>query len=89
MEPGESDPEDLAHMSPYLTEHTKRFGAYSTHELGIEPVVYDPKLNVDFTLLRGGIRTSSACTRPPDAGCRMPDAGCRMPDAGCRMPAAG
>lgn len=28
-----------ARMFPYLTEHTERFGAYSTHELGIEPVV--------------------------------------------------
>jgi Transposase and inactivated derivatives, TnpA family len=46
------DPEDLAHISPYLTEHIKRFGEYSTHELGIQPEAYDPKLNVDFTRLR-------------------------------------
>ncbi|MGA6160759.1 hypothetical protein ACPEIC_46480 [Stenotrophomonas sp. NPDC087984] len=26
---------------------------YSTHEFGIEPEVYDPKLDVDFTQLRG------------------------------------
>ncbi|WP_331765909.1 hypothetical protein [Embleya sp. NBC_00896] len=26
----------------------------STHELGIEPDAYDPKLDVDFTLLREG-----------------------------------
>ncbi|MEU5539420.1 Tn3 family transposase [Streptomyces sp. NPDC020362] len=50
----EIDPEDLAHISPYLTEHIKRFGEYSTHELGIEPDAYDPKLDVDFTLLREG-----------------------------------
>ncbi|MFP1626334.1 Tn3 family transposase [Streptomyces sp. 5K101] len=48
----EIDPEDLAHISPYLTEHIKRFGEYSTHELGIEPEAYDPKLDVDFTPLR-------------------------------------
>jgi TnpA family transposase len=46
------DPEDLAHISPYLTEHIKRFGEYSTHELGIQPEAYDPKLDVDFTQLR-------------------------------------
>lgn len=45
-------PEDLAHVSPYLTEHLQRFGEYSTHELGIQPTAYDPKLNVDFTQLR-------------------------------------
>ncbi|MFE7393533.1 hypothetical protein, partial [Streptomyces sp. NPDC057582] len=48
----ESDPEDLAHISPYLTEHINRFGEYSTHELGIQPEAYDPKLDVDFTPLR-------------------------------------
>lgn len=29
-------------------------GEYSTHGLGIEPDAYDPKLDVDFTLLRKG-----------------------------------
>ncbi|WP_431961739.1 Tn3 family transposase [Actinacidiphila sp. bgisy160] len=48
----EIGPEDLAHISPYLTEHVKRFGEYSTHELGIQPEAYDPKLDVDFTPLR-------------------------------------
>ncbi|MFD8382422.1 Tn3 family transposase [Streptomyces sp. NPDC059679] len=48
----EIDPEDLAHISPYLTEHINRFGEYSTHELGIQPKAYDPKLDVDFTPLR-------------------------------------
>ncbi|MFE2499594.1 Tn3 family transposase [Streptomyces scopuliridis] len=46
------DPEDLAHISPYLTEHIKRFGEYSTHELGIQPEAYDSKPNVEFTQLR-------------------------------------
>ncbi|WP_128378918.1 Tn3 family transposase [Streptomyces cavernae] len=45
----EIDPEDLAHISPYLTEHINRFGEYSTHELGIQPDAYDPELDVDFT----------------------------------------
>ncbi|MFD3423762.1 Tn3 family transposase [Streptomyces decoyicus] len=45
----EIDPEDLAHISPYLTGHINRFGEYSTHELGIRPEAYDPKLDVDFT----------------------------------------
>ncbi|MFD7721655.1 Tn3 family transposase [Streptomyces sp. NPDC059814] len=48
----EIEPEDLAHISPYLTEHIKRFGEYSTHELGIQPEVYETKLDVDFTQLR-------------------------------------
>ena len=51
----EIDPEDLAHISPYLTEHINRFGEYSTHELGIQPEAYDPKLDVDFTQLVAGI----------------------------------
>ncbi|MDX3506373.1 Tn3 family transposase [Streptomyces sp. ID03-2B] len=46
------EPEDLARISPYLTEHIKRFGEYSTYELGIQPEAYDPKLDVDFTPLR-------------------------------------
>ncbi|HCA87874.1 MAG TPA: hypothetical protein DEQ61_21880 [Streptomyces sp.] len=46
------EPEDLAHISPYLTEHINRFGEYSTHELGIQPEAYDPKLDVDFTQFR-------------------------------------
>ncbi|MES4886120.1 Tn3 family transposase [Streptomyces sp. NPDC000349] len=40
----EIDPEDLAQVSPYLTEHIRRFGEYSTHELGLAPDAYDPKL---------------------------------------------
>ncbi|MEU7317913.1 Tn3 family transposase [Streptomyces sp. NPDC007083] len=48
----EIDPEDLAHISPYLTEYINRFGEYSTHELGTWPDAYDPKPDVDFTPLR-------------------------------------
>ncbi|GAA3352687.1 hypothetical protein GCM10017744_002720 [Streptomyces antimycoticus] len=33
----EIDPEDLAHISPYLTEHINPFGEYGPHELGIQP----------------------------------------------------
>jgi hypothetical protein len=47
------DPEDLAQVSPYLTEHIRRFGEYSTHELTDEPDAYDPHLDVDFTPIRG------------------------------------
>lgn len=48
----EIDPGDLAHISPYLTEHINRFGEYSTHEVGSQPEAYDPKPDVDFTPLR-------------------------------------
>ncbi|MFD6274919.1 Tn3 family transposase [Streptomyces sp. NPDC060209] len=46
-------PEDLAQVSPYLTEHIRRFGEYSTRELADEPDAYDPRLDVDFTPIRG------------------------------------
>ncbi|MFE5096200.1 Tn3 family transposase [Streptomyces sp. NPDC056638] len=51
-------PEDLAHISPYLTEHIRRFGEYSTHELGLEPEAYD----FDFSALAGrtGARLAAA-----------------------------
>ncbi|MER6015165.1 hypothetical protein [Streptomyces bluensis] len=42
----------LAHISLYLTEHINRFGQHSTHELGVQPEAYDPKLDVDFAQLR-------------------------------------
>lgn len=57
----ETDPEDLAHISPYLTEHINRFGEYSTHELGIQPEAYDPKLDVDFTQLQEGPPVPEGC----------------------------
>ncbi|MFG3550969.1 Tn3 family transposase [Streptomyces sp. NPDC047725] len=47
------DPEDLAHISPYLTEHIRRFGEYSTHELSLEPEAYDLHLEVGFSPPRG------------------------------------
>ncbi|MFD0277826.1 Tn3 family transposase [Kitasatospora sp. NPDC127111] len=47
------DPLDLAQVSPYLTEHIKRFGEYSTHELGITPDAYEARLDVDFSVLGG------------------------------------
>ncbi len=46
------EPEDLAEVSPYITENIKRFGQYSTHELGVEPDAYEPRLDIDFTRLR-------------------------------------
>ncbi|MFE5009812.1 hypothetical protein ACFRJ3_35105 [Streptomyces sp. NPDC056696] len=48
----DGDLHGAAAISPYLTEHINRFGEYSTHELGIRPEAYDPKLDVDFTPLR-------------------------------------
>ncbi len=44
---------DLARISPYLTEHIRRFGEYAPHELGLEPEAYEPHLDVDFSPLRG------------------------------------
>ena len=41
--------EDLAQLSPYLTSHILRFGAYAPDELHIPPDVFDPALDeVDF-----------------------------------------
>jgi TnpA family transposase len=41
--------EDLAQLSPYLTAHIRRFGAYATDELHIQPDAFDPALaDVDF-----------------------------------------
>lgn len=48
------DPLDLAQIPPYLTEHIKRFGEYSTHELGITPDDYDAHLDVGFSVLGYG-----------------------------------
>ncbi|MBB4980882.1 threonine dehydrogenase-like Zn-dependent dehydrogenase [Streptomyces sp. SFB5A] len=49
------DPEDLAHISPYPTEHVRRFGEYSTHELDLVPEAYDPHPDVGFSPLRGDV----------------------------------
>jgi hypothetical protein len=41
--------ESHAQLSPYLTSHILRFGAYATDELHIPPDVFDPALDeVDF-----------------------------------------
>ncbi|MGW6504739.1 hypothetical protein [Nonomuraea angiospora] len=48
------EPEDLAEVSPYLTEPIMRFGEYSTHELAITPEAYEPRLDIDFTQLHDG-----------------------------------
>lgn len=48
------DPEDLALTSRYLTGHIRRFGEYSTHELGLEPEEFDPHRDVDSSPLSGG-----------------------------------
>ncbi|MGW6797280.1 Tn3 family transposase [Streptomyces sp. NPDC055039] len=63
----EIDPEDLAHISPYLTEHINRIGEYSTHEIGIQPEAYDPKLDVDFTPLpEQDLIAAGVSARPPE-----------------------
>ncbi|MFJ2778644.1 DUF4158 domain-containing protein [Kitasatospora sp. NPDC087315] len=40
-------------LSLAANEHVRRFGEYSTHELGLVPEAYDPHLDVDFSPLRG------------------------------------
>ncbi|MEV8527168.1 Tn3 family transposase [Streptomyces sp. NPDC052000] len=71
----EIDPEDLAHISPYLTEHIKRSGEYSTHELGIQPEAYETKLDVDFTQLRD----QGPRPRPPEPPSTRRAPPCRRP----------
>lgn len=44
-------PEDLARISPYRTEHSMRFGEYSTRELDLAHDAYQSRLDVDFTTL--------------------------------------
>ncbi|MFI9742411.1 hypothetical protein [Streptomyces sp. NPDC052494] len=61
----EIDPEDLARISPYLTEYTNRFGEYSTHELGIQPEACDPKPDVDFTPLHEQDLTAAGLGQAP------------------------
>ncbi|MFJ9417798.1 Tn3 family transposase [Streptomyces sp. NPDC101227] len=67
------DPEDWAQVSPYLTEHTRRFGAYSTHELTDEPDDYDPHLDVDFIPVRGDDPPADGFSQAARAG-QGPDA---------------
>ncbi|MFJ8313955.1 MULTISPECIES: hypothetical protein [unclassified Streptomyces] len=40
--------EDLAAITPYLTDHTMRFGSYATTELTVRLDAFDPHLYVDF-----------------------------------------
>ncbi|MEV8529775.1 Tn3 family transposase [Streptomyces sp. NPDC052000] len=54
------DPLDLAQVSRYLTEHIKRFGEYSTQELGITPDDYDARLDVDFSVLGDDDKVAAA-----------------------------
>ena len=37
------DAADLAEISPYITEPIRRFGEYSTDELGLRPAAFDPQ----------------------------------------------
>lgn len=45
------DAADLTQISPYLTEHIKRFGDYATDEITLTPDDFDPHLDVDFDAL--------------------------------------
>ncbi|MFW3464226.1 hypothetical protein ACN24M_02400 [Streptomyces microflavus] len=61
-------PEDLAHISPYLTEHVNRFGEISTHKLGIHPAAYGPKADLaDETAPTGPARRGAMPPVFPDA----------------------
>ena len=41
--------EDIAQLSPYITEHIARFGMYATDVLQLRPKAFDPELaDVDF-----------------------------------------
>ncbi|MFI5887907.1 hypothetical protein [Streptomyces sp. NPDC051554] len=40
--------EDLAAISPYLTDHIMRFGTYATTELTVRPDAFVPHLDVEF-----------------------------------------
>ena len=45
--------EDIAQLSPYITEHISRFGLYATDVLRIRPDAFDPDLSeVDFDILK-------------------------------------
>jgi hypothetical protein len=44
--------EDIAQLSPYITEHITRFGVYATDVLRLRPQAFDPELaDVDFDAL--------------------------------------
>lgn len=68
------DPEVLAHISPYLTEHIRRFGEYSTHELGPQPEAYDPWTSTSARSAAGTTHPVATATNrrhdPPFAGDR-------------------
>jgi hypothetical protein len=40
------DPDDMATMSPYVTERIKRFGDYATDGLSEPPEAFDPHLDL-------------------------------------------
>ncbi|MFJ3952275.1 hypothetical protein SLV14_001360 [Streptomyces sp. Je 1-4] len=71
------EPENLAQVSSHLTERSQRFGEYSTHELGIQPAAYGPKLDVDFTRSRTTRQAGSGAGEPPDEAARRRVSGSR------------
>ncbi|TQF08008.1 hypothetical protein E6W39_00140 [Kitasatospora acidiphila] len=92
--PAPFEPADFHYGPP--SDNDPRFGEYSTHELGIEPDAYDPKLDVDLTLLREGDlnvvgldraawcrvrpRAGEAASSPVRAGRLLYRAGCARGD---------
>ncbi|WP_328665749.1 hypothetical protein OG905_01525 [Streptomyces sp. NBC_00322] len=46
--------------SAWGAEHIKRFGKYSTHELGITPDACDAHLDVDFSVLGDDQKAAAA-----------------------------
>ncbi|MFF6815242.1 hypothetical protein ACFZAG_35960, partial [Streptomyces sp. NPDC012403] len=51
--PGTTNSKIIPGRSANVTTPIRRFGEYSTHEIGIQPGPYDPHLDVDFSPLRG------------------------------------
>src|SRR4029450_10453642 len=60
--------EDLAQLSPYLTSHILRFGAYATDELHIPPDVFDPALVRDLRRLDAAASAAGPSRRAMPAG---------------------
>lgn len=49
----EMSADDIAQLSPYITEHIARFGAYDSDVLRLRPKAFDPELtDVDFDALQ-------------------------------------
>lgn len=70
--------EDLAAISPYLTDRIMRFGTYATTELTVRPDAFDPNVDVEFEaeeeapaprVCANSARSSATCSaRSPACG---------------------